>query len=235
MKNMIKSMLSFFVFLKFKNIWNIKDYLVKNNLDKGIVATVYDYYIHKEGGYVGITSKFANHPYMPHGFMGVFISDMSEIGKNAVIFQQVTIGADRLLDSNNQGNPKLGDNVYIGAGAKIIGNVKIGDNVFIGPNVSILTPIHPLRYEDRNLYAKPDGTITDREYSKPIVIGNNCWIAGNVTICGGAVVGERCVIGAGSVVTGYIPPNTIAAGVPCKVIREITDADLLSNHPELEK
>ena len=60
MKNMIKSMLSFFVFLKFKNIWNIKDYLVKNNLDKGIVATVYDYYIHKEGGYVGITSKFAN-------------------------------------------------------------------------------------------------------------------------------------------------------------------------------
>ena len=112
--------------------------------------------------------------------------------------------------------------------------VTIGDNVFIGPNVSILTPMHPLRFEDRNLYAKPDGTITDREYSKPIVIGDNCWIAGNVTICGGAVIGEGCVIGAGSVVTGYIPPNTIAAGVPCKVIREITEADLLSNHPELE-
>ena len=112
--------------------------------------------------------------------------------------------------------------------------VTIGDNVFIGPNVSILTPMHPLRFEDRNLYARPDGTITDREYSKPVVIGNNCWIAGNVTICGGAVIGEGCVIGAGSVVTGYIPPNTIAAGVPCKVIREITDADLLSNHPELE-
>ena len=112
--------------------------------------------------------------------------------------------------------------------------VTIGDNVFIGPNVSILTPMHPLRFEDRNLYAKPDGTITDREYSKPIVIGDNCWIAGNVTICGGAVIGEGCVIGAGSVVTGYILPNTIAAGVPCKVIREITEADLLSNHPELE-
>lgn len=112
--------------------------------------------------------------------------------------------------------------------------VTIGDNVFIGPNVSILTPMHPLRFEDRNLFARPDGIITDREYSKPVVIGNNCWIAGNVTICGGAVIGEGCVIGAGSVVTGYIPPNTIAAGVPCKVIREITDADLLSNHPELE-
>ena len=112
--------------------------------------------------------------------------------------------------------------------------VTIGDNVFIGPNVSILTPMHPLRFVDRNLYAKPDGTITDREYSKPIVIGDNCWIASNVTICGGAVIGEGCVIGAGSVVTGYIPPNTIAAGVPCKVIREITEADLLSNHPELE-
>lgn len=137
MKNMVKNILSFFVFLKYKNIWNIKDYLVENNKESGIVATVYDHYIHKEGGYMGIRSKFAGRPYMPHGFMGVFISDMSEIGKNAVIFQHVTIGADRLLDSNNQGNPKIGDNVYIGAGAKIIGNVTIGNNCRIGANAVV--------------------------------------------------------------------------------------------------
>lgn len=137
MKNFVKSVLSFFVFLKFKNVWEMKDYLVKNNIESGIVATVYDYYIHKEGGYVGIRSKFAGRPYMPHGFMGVFISDMSEIGKNAVIFQHVTIGADRLMDSNNQGNPKIGDNVYIGAGAKIIGNVTIGNNCRIGANAVV--------------------------------------------------------------------------------------------------
>lgn len=137
MKNLIKSILTSLVFLRFKNIWNIKDYLVKNGKESGIVATAYDYYIHKEGGYMGIRSKFAGKPYLPHGFMGVFISDMSEIGKNAVIFQQVTIGADRLADSNNQGNPKIGDNVYIGAGAKIIGNVRIGNNCRIGANAVV--------------------------------------------------------------------------------------------------
>lgn len=137
MKNMIKDFLSFFVFLKFKNIWNIKEYLAKNNLESGVIATVYDHYIHKEGSYIGISSHFENKPYFPHGIMGIFISDMTRIGKNAVIFQQVTIGADRLTDSDNQGNPTIGDNVYIGAGAKIIGNVTIGNNCRIGANAVV--------------------------------------------------------------------------------------------------
>ena len=97
--------------------------------------------------------------------------------------------------------------------------VTIGDNVFMGPNVSLLTPMHPLRWQDRNQYAKPDGTMTDKEYAKPITIGNNCWIAGNVTVCGGVTIGDGCVIGAGSVVTRDIPPNSLAVGVPCRVIR----------------
>jgi maltose O-acetyltransferase len=111
--------------------------------------------------------------------------------------------------------------------------VTIGDNVFMGPNVSLLTPMHPLRWQDRNQYAKSDGTMTDKEYAKPITIGNNCWIAGNVTVCGGVTIGDGCVIGAGSVVTRDIPPNSLAVGVPCRVIRGITEADSLENHPEL--
>jgi maltose O-acetyltransferase len=111
--------------------------------------------------------------------------------------------------------------------------VTIGKNVFFGPNVSLLTPIHPFRYQDRNQYRKADGTMTDREYAKPINIGDNCWIAGNVTVCGGVTIGEGSVIGAGSVVTRDIPANVIAAGVPCRIIREITEADDLSNHSEL--
>lgn len=110
--------------------------------------------------------------------------------------------------------------------------VRIGDNTFFGPNVSLLTPIHPLRWQDRNPYRKQDGTLTDREYAKPITIGKNCWIAGNVTICGGVTIGDGCVIGAGSVVTRDIPPNSFAAGVPCRVVREITEADSLEHHPE---
>lgn len=111
--------------------------------------------------------------------------------------------------------------------------VTIGKNVFFGPNVSILTPVHPFRWQDRNPYRKENGTMTTKEYAKPIVIGDNCWIAGNVTICGGVTIGEGCVIGAGSVVTRDVPPHTIAAGVPCRPIREITEADALSNHAEL--
>ena len=63
--------------------------------------------------------------------------------------------------------------------------------------------------------------------------GNNCWIAGNVTICGGVTIGDGCVIGAGSVVTRDIPSNSLAVGVPCRVLREITEADALENLPEL--
>lgn len=111
--------------------------------------------------------------------------------------------------------------------------VTIGDDVFIGPNVSLLTPVHPLCSRDRALYQKPDGGWTDKEYAKPIVIEDKCWLAGNVTVCGGVTIGEGSVIGAGSVVTRDIPPYSFAAGVPCRVIREITDEDSLENHPEL--
>ena len=68
----------------------------------------------------------------PHGFHGIFISLHAKIGKNCVIFQNVTIGSNTLPNSKSGGAPTIGDNVYIGAGAEIIGNVKIGNNVRIG-------------------------------------------------------------------------------------------------------
>lgn len=103
--------------------------------------------------------------------------------------------------------------------------VNIGDDVFFGPNCSILTPIHPMLNRERKMRFRADGTAYDLEYAKPVTIGNGCWIAGSVTICGGVTIGENCVIGAGSTVTRDIPANTFAAGSPCRVIREITDAD----------
>ena len=132
----------------------------------------------------------------------------------------------------------FGVNTYIGNGSyanfnfTVIdeGKVTIGDNVFIGPNVSLLTAIHPLRYQERNaFFNEKTGVVTNLEYTKPITIGDNCWIAANVTICGGVTIGEGSVIGAGSVVTKDVPANSLAAGNPCRVIREITEKDNIFN------
>ena len=103
--------------------------------------------------------------------------------------------------------------------------IHIGDNVFIGPNVTLATPMHPLLPEERNVRKRPDGSFYNLEYAKPIAIESNCWICADVVVCGGVTIGEGSVIGAGSVVTRDIPPHSLAAGNPCRVIREITEAD----------
>ena len=111
--------------------------------------------------------------------------------------------------------------------------VSIGDDVFFGPNCTIATPMHPLKWQERNIKYKGNGAAYDDEYGKPITICSNCWIASNVTIVGGVTIGEGCVIGAGSVVTRDIPPHSLAAGNPCRVLRKITEADSISGKPEL--
>lgn len=73
----------------------------------------------------------------PHAFYGIFISNSAKIGKDCVIFQNVTIGSNTLLDSKSAGVPVIGDKVYIGAGAQIIGNVKVGNNVRIGAGCTV--------------------------------------------------------------------------------------------------
>ncbi|MFR3812581.1 MAG: DapH/DapD/GlmU-related protein [Ruminococcus callidus] len=83
----------------------------------------------------------------------------------------------------------------------------------------------------RNLKQRPDGSYYDLEYGKPITVGNNCWFGSNVTVCGGVTIGDGCVIGAGGVVTRDIPANSLAAGSPCRVIRQITEQDSVKHHP----
>lgn len=103
--------------------------------------------------------------------------------------------------------------------------VTIGDNVLIGPNVTLATPMHPLLPEERNVRRREDGSVYNLEYARPIVIEKDCWLASNVVVCGGVTIGKGSVIGAGSVVTRDIPPHSLAAGNPCRVIREITAKD----------
>ena len=105
--------------------------------------------------------------------------------------------------------------------------VSIGNDVFFGPNCSLLTPLHPLRPEERALRRRADGSYYDLEYGAPITIVDGCWIASDVKILGGVTIGAGTTIGAGSVVTRDIPAGVIAVGNPCRVLREITEADSL--------
>lgn len=77
----------------------------------------------------------------PHGLNGILISAGAVIGKNCTIFHQVTIGSNTAKGSKHQGSPKIGDNVYIGAGAKIIGGISVGNNVRIGANCVVTEDI----------------------------------------------------------------------------------------------
>lgn len=85
--------------------------------------------------------KIGNECVFPHGLNGVFISQGAVIGDGCTIFHQVTIGSNTLPDSKSPGAPVIGNNVYIGAGAKIIGGIKIGDNVRIGSNAVVVVDI----------------------------------------------------------------------------------------------
>ena len=107
--------------------------------------------------------------------------------------------------------------------------VRIGDHCSFGPNVTIVTPQHPLLPDERRGLVCNDGEVRHVCYAQPVTIGNDCWFGANVVVCPGVTVGDNCVVGAGSVVTRDIPSNSIAVGVPARVLRSITEADAIRN------
>ncbi len=115
-------------------------------------------------------------------------------------------------------NIEVGDNFFANTNFVVLdgAKVKIGNNVFIAPNVGIYTAGHPLDAEQRN-----EGL----EYAFPVTIEDDVWIGGHVCIMPGVTIGKGTVVGAGSVVTKDLPANSLAVGNPCRVLREITEAD----------
>jgi maltose O-acetyltransferase len=90
--------------------------------------------------------------------------------------------------------------------------IRAGHNVFLGPAVQIYAAYHPVIASER---------IKGPELAAPVTIGNNVWIGGGSIICPGVTISDNTTIGAGSVVVKSIPPNVVAAGNPCRVIREL--------------
>ena len=121
----------------------------------------------------------------------------------------------------------VGERFYANSYCTIIdvAPVTIGDNVLLGPNVQIITAGHPIHPDSRN---------SKYEYGIPITIGDNVWIGAGAIILPGVNIGSNTVIGAGAVVTKDVPDGVVAAGNPCRIIKEITEEDKKYYYKNLE-
>lgn len=145
---------------------------------------------------------------------GVVVGENVQFGQNAVIWNYVVIGGNaRIADGTCVGSfcdigkrVTIGKNCNIQAHVTISNECKIGDDVFIGPNSSLLNDKYPLS----NVLTPP-------------VVRDHAVIGGGVTVLPGVVVGERSVVGAGSVLTKDVPPGTVVAGVPARVVLSLRE------------
>ncbi|AVA23407.1 sugar O-acetyltransferase [Rhizobium sp. CB3171] len=121
-------------------------------------------------------------------------------------------------------NVVIGNNFYANFDCVLLdgGGIEIGNDVLFGPRVGIYTSNHAIDASERAAGAC---------YAKPVRIGNGVWIGAGVHINQGVTIGDGAIIGSGSVVTKDVPAGVIAAGVPCKVIREITEMDRTGFQP----
>lgn len=109
---------------------------------------------------------------------------------------------------------RLGEGVFLNYGCTILDGalVTIGDHTLIGPNCQLYTPSHP---KDHILRRET------KETAYPITIGCDCWLGGGVVVCPGVTIGDRVIIGAGSVVTRDLPSDVMAAGNPAQIKKKL--------------
>ena len=136
---------------------------------------------------------------------------LAEIGENCYI--------EPPFHSNFGGaHVHFGKNVYANFNLTCVDDthIYVGDYTMIGPNVTIATAGHPILPELRQ---------KSYQYNIPVHIGKNCWLGAGVIVMPGITIGDNAVIGAGSIVTKDIPPDVVAVGNPCRVLREVNEHD----------
>lgn len=160
---------------KYGGWFGLKDYIESIENPPVYLLNIYYGKLAKYGSWIGHNTNFSTMPCFPHGLYGIFISGDAKIGKNVVIFQQVTIGSNT-LNGSNTGSPIIGDNVYIGAGAKIIGDIIIGDNCRIGANAVVYKSLESnsvaVQRETRVIVKE---NLDNKYYSR----GNDGWVYWN--------------------------------------------------------
>jgi acetyltransferase-like isoleucine patch superfamily enzyme len=138
-----------------------------------------------------------------------------EIGDDCKISAQTTFAAAHI---NDRPTLVLGNHTNIGPGVVIAvaNRVELGSNVRIGSGVFICdNPGHSLDHRRRRIAP------VDREQVKPVVIGNDVWVGTGATVLPGVHIGDRSVIGSGSIVTKDVPPDCVAAGNPARVLKSL--------------
>jgi acetyltransferase-like isoleucine patch superfamily enzyme len=138
--------------------------------------------------------------------MDVLPFNKFELGKKSVIEDFCTV-------NNGVGNVIIGDNTLIGMSNVIIGPVSIGNNVIFAQNIVVSGLNHD--YTDVNT-----PIFKQKILVSPIIVEDDCWIAANAVITAGVTIGKHSVVAAGAVVTKNIPPYSVAAGNPAKVIKQ---------------
>jgi serine O-acetyltransferase len=153
----------------FGGFWSFRHAMLQRphgSVRRRVLQAIYYAYLHRYGAFIGHTAQIDSEPCFPHNLHGIFIAGNARIGRNCVIFQQVTIGANSLADSKGVGTPAIGDCVYVGAGAKIIGGVTVGNNCRIGANcvVTVGVPDNSIVVTARPVILPRAGPVDNRYF-----------------------------------------------------------------------
>ncbi len=138
-------LLSRWALVRHRGIWGLKAAVAAapSAAKRERLRMIYDRLLARQGSWIGYSAEFKGLPCFPHHLNGIYISGEARIGRNVVIHHLVSIGSNRLAGSRKYGAPTIGDNVYIGTGACIIGRVTVGDNCRIGANAVVYDDMPP--------------------------------------------------------------------------------------------
>ena len=166
------------------------------------------------------------------GPLGISALGKISIGQNVTIvsdsrFNRAGINHPTQLVAGSGAELIIGDDTGIsGASIYAMERIKIGNHVLIGANCHIYdTDFHPMDWKQRRVSGSPA--------TSPVKIGDDVWLAANVTVLKGVTIGARSVIAAGSVVTSDIPADVLAGGIPARIIKELSAAITVASSIDL--